>query len=221
VRAVNSETVTLTSADGVHLTADVIDHAGAVTGVVVAHPHPLYGGDRHNHVVDTVWRAAGALGACAVRFDFRGAGDSQGRHGGGAPEQHDVRAAVAEVRRRHPGIAVWLVGYSFGALVAGDVDDPGVAGWLLIAPPLSALDTAASLRCGDDARPCTLVVPQHDEFCPPACVEARTTEWAATRSVVLASATHSMVAQSSALVQLLDAMIAANSSGPTPQQPPM
>lgn len=207
VRAMHSETVTLTTVDGVELVADVIDQTEPSTGVVVAHPHPLYGGDRHNHVVDAVWRGAGVRGACAVRFDFRSAGGSGGHHGGGGPERLDVQAAIVEVHRRHPGLAVWLVGYSFGALVVAEVDEASVAGWLLIAPPLSALDSGGSVRCGPDPRPKHLVVPHHDEFCPPTCARAATATWAATHVLDLPSATHSMVAQGAALAPLLDAMI--------------
>ena len=44
----------------------------------VAHPHPLYGGDMDNHVVDAAAQAAVELGGAALRFNFRGAGGQRG-----------------------------------------------------------------------------------------------------------------------------------------------
>lgn len=217
---VEIETVPLITADGVRLTADVIDGPTVANAVVVAHPHPLYGGDRFNHVVDAVWRAVGAQRQCALRFDFRGAGDSRGEHGGGGPERADVVAAIDEVRRRHGAVPVWLVGYSFGALVAAEIDDGGVAGWVLIAPPLTALPEGHQPACARDARPCVVVVPQHDEFCPPARAADHCDHWTATRLVTVPTATHSLVAQGTAVAQVVLEMMDASSAGPTPQHPP-
>src|SRR5438093_13487786 len=46
-------------------------------GIVVCHPHPMYGGDMHNNVVDAVCQTAAADGIVALRFNFRGAGGSK------------------------------------------------------------------------------------------------------------------------------------------------
>ena len=40
--------------------------------VVVTHPHPLYGGDMRNHVVESVVRAYQERGFSTLRFNFRG-----------------------------------------------------------------------------------------------------------------------------------------------------
>ena len=47
-------------------------------GVVVTHPHPLYGGEMHNNVVEAVVNAYHTKGYTTLRFNFRGAGASQG-----------------------------------------------------------------------------------------------------------------------------------------------
>jgi len=65
--------------------------------VVITHPHPLYGGDMHNNVVDTVSYAYQKNGYTTLRFNFRGVGGSQGSYSDGIGEQEDVRAAVREV----------------------------------------------------------------------------------------------------------------------------
>ncbi len=88
-------------------------------GVVVAHPHPQYGGDMLNNVVHALWRAANGVGAAALRFNFRGVGGSEGSFGNGAGEQQDLAGAL-EYMRGLPGIdasRVAVAGYSFGALV--------------------------------------------------------------------------------------------------------
>lgn len=98
-------------------------HLPAVTpcpGLVVAHPHPQYGGDMHNNVVHALCRAAGSVGAAALRFNFRGVGASEGSFDDGLGEQQDVAAALAYMRDLPEVDAsrVAVAGYSFGALVA-------------------------------------------------------------------------------------------------------
>jgi hypothetical protein len=89
-------------------------------GVVVCHPHPAMGGDMDNNVVGAVVRAAFGAGVAALRFNFRGAGESEGEYSGGEEEPADVRAALAAMRAQpeiDPG-RVGLAGYSFGAAMA-------------------------------------------------------------------------------------------------------
>jgi len=84
--------------------------------VVITHPHPLYGGDMDNPVVESVARAYAEKGMATLRFNFRGVGRSQGRYDEGMGEQEDVTGAVAHVRELGAG-SVDLAGYSFGAWV--------------------------------------------------------------------------------------------------------
>ena len=85
---------------------------------VVCHPHPLHQGTMHNKVVHTLARAAVGLGAPALRFNFRGVGKSEGVHADGLGETDDALAAIAWLRTRHPAAELWLMGFSFGAMVA-------------------------------------------------------------------------------------------------------
>src|SRR5437870_1749312 len=57
---------------------------------VVLHPHPLYGGDMDNHVVTSLCAALNTLGATTLRFNFRGAGASEGTHDNGRAEVDDA-----------------------------------------------------------------------------------------------------------------------------------
>ena len=87
-------------------------------GVVVTHPHPLYGGDMYNPVVQTIAEAYIQAGYACLQFNFRGVGSSQGVYAGGIGEVQDVGAVAEYVRHRWPDASIWLGGFSFGAVVA-------------------------------------------------------------------------------------------------------
>src|ERR1044072_5263689 len=80
---------------------------------VVCHPHPLFGGTMDNKVAHVLARSMMECGAPAFRFNFRGVGASGGTFDNGRGETDDLAAVVAEGRRRFPGAAVWLGGFSF------------------------------------------------------------------------------------------------------------
>ena len=112
-----------------HLT----DGAGPFPGIVVCHPHPQYGGDMYNNVVGALVRTALDGGFAALRFNFRGTGESEGAHAGGQAEPGDVKAACAFLSEQ-PEIdsaRVVLAGYSFGAamafLASPDISPAGLA----------------------------------------------------------------------------------------------
>jgi alpha/beta superfamily hydrolase len=104
---------------------------------IVCHPLPTEGGTMHNKVVTMAARALRELGAATVRFNFRGAGDSDGHFDEGRGELDDLRAVAAWVRAQRPRDALWLAGFSFGAFVAYRAAAELRAGLLLsIAPPV-------------------------------------------------------------------------------------
>ena len=169
-------TVSLTTTDGHTLGAAVRLADESLGGVVLCHPHPLYGGSRHDAVVGAVWDATLAAGFSAIRFDFRRAHDK------GDAERIDVVAAIDALAPRR----VVLVGYSFGSYVCLRTDDAAVLGWVGIAPIVDADDHAA----GRDERPTLLVTARHDQYAPPAQVAERTAAWRNVRSHELPSADH-------------------------------
>jgi alpha/beta superfamily hydrolase len=85
--------------------------------VVIAHPHPLFGGTMDNKVVQTLARAFTQCGWTAVRFNFRGVGDSAGVHDDGRGELDDL---LAVVRHAAPSGRLALAGFSFGAFVTSN-----------------------------------------------------------------------------------------------------
>ncbi len=86
--------------------------------VVIAHPHPLFGGTMDNKVVQTLARAFVHAGWSAVRFNFRGVGASAGTHDEGRGEREDM---LEVVRQAVPEGPLCIAGFSFGSFVASHV----------------------------------------------------------------------------------------------------
>jgi alpha/beta superfamily hydrolase len=84
---------------------------------LVCHPHPLFGGTMHNKVVYQAAKAFDEFALPVLRFNFRGAGLSAGKHDKGIGEQDDVRAAIDFLAKRFPVAPVVLAGFSFGCWV--------------------------------------------------------------------------------------------------------
>jgi len=83
---------------------------------LVCHPHPLYGGTMHNKVVFHTMKALNSFGFPVLRFNFRGAGLSQGEHDNGSGEVEDVRVGLDWLDREFH-LPIVLAGFSFGAAV--------------------------------------------------------------------------------------------------------
>jgi hypothetical protein len=160
---------TLTTRDGVTLEARVGLPTTPRGGVVVCHPHPLYGGDMDNPVVIRIEEACAALGLATLRFNFRGVGRSTGVHGHGEAEQLDVEAGLAHLAGLvGSGKPLVLAGYSFGAAVVGNVAvrHAELAGVALVAPPLARM-APERFPALDGLGPRLLVVAgTQDEICP-------------------------------------------------------
>jgi len=84
---------------------------------LVCHPHPLFGGTMHNKVVYQAAKALHLRDIPVLRFNFRGAGQSEGVHDRGIGEQDDVRAALDYLTAEFPHRPILLAGFSFGSLV--------------------------------------------------------------------------------------------------------
>lgn len=86
--------------------------------MVICHPHPLYGGTMDNKVVTTLDQSARQAGCAALRFNFRGVGDSEGVHDGGDGEIDDVLAVMDHAKHLFPDLSLLLAGFSFGGAMA-------------------------------------------------------------------------------------------------------
>ena len=134
-------------------------------GVVLCHPHPLYGGEMDNPVVTAAAEVAVEEGFQTLRFNFRGVGESEGIHADGVGEKDDVRAAIEFLSSRVDGPSLILVGYSFGAMVGLPVavEDARVKGVVAIAPPLEMHDFDFLKRTKKNK---LVIVGNRDLYCP-------------------------------------------------------
>ncbi|HYW02652.1 MAG TPA: CocE/NonD family hydrolase [Gammaproteobacteria bacterium] len=114
--------------------------AGAGRAALVCHPHPLYGGTMDNKVVYTLARAFNDLGMPALRFNFRGVGESDGAFAGGDGEAADALAAWDWIDAEWGPRELCLAGFSFGAMVALRVaEERRPACLVTVAPPVRDL----------------------------------------------------------------------------------
>jgi alpha/beta superfamily hydrolase len=202
------ESIRFTTSDNVELAADLLAHPSPVARAVVTHPHPLYGGDRHNPVVDTVFRALHDHGVSVLRFNFRGVGTSEGTHGEGVSERLDVMAAINTVvaEGSDQDLPLLLCGYSFGADVALAVDHDAVRGWFVVAPPL-AIGSDFTERT--DPRPVHIAAASNDQFrSADAAVEA-TSSWPQVEVHEITGADHFFAGHTAALVGPLNSALGA------------
>jgi alpha/beta superfamily hydrolase len=159
-------------------TADGLALEGRLTpgapdrGVVLCHPHPLYGGSMLTPVILTAEAAFREAGWTTLAFNFRGVGASEGVHGEGRAEVADVAAALGHLRTAlgpAPAVAA-VAGYSFGSAVGGRAAaaDRAVGFYLGIAPVLARYDYG--FLAGVQGR-VALIAGARDEYSDPGRLE--------------------------------------------------
>ena len=172
-------TIELRTSDGHRLAGDLERPAGdPVGGVVVCHPHPLYGGNRFNPVVDAVFTALPDAGFTVIRFDFRS------HHDHGRGDQLDVIVARdALTDELGDTVPLFAVGYSFGAMVTLTTVDERIRARVVIAPPIVESVTAPG-------SPVLALVARNDQYAPPERVIEATAAWPDVDIEVIESADH-------------------------------
>lgn len=130
---------------------------------VVCHPHPLYGGTMHNKVVFQTAKRLHEFGIPVLRFNFRGAGLSEGVHDKGRGEQDDVRAAIDYLAGEFPGRPILVAGFSFGSSVGLRVgcEDPRVAELIGLGLPANVADLTFLQKC---AKPKLIIQGGNDRY---------------------------------------------------------
>ena len=110
-------------------------------GVVLCHPHPLYGGTKDDGVLSAIESAFRESGYATLRFNFRGVGASDGEHDRGRGEVDDVCAA-SEWLRQQGCAEISLAGYSFGAVMALAASfQTGCSRLVVVAPPVTMIES--------------------------------------------------------------------------------
>jgi len=135
---------------------------------LLCHPHPLHGGTMHNKVVYNAMKALNGLGLPVLRFNFRGAGLSEGTHDRGKGEIEDVRAGLDWLEDKFH-LPIVFAGFSFGAAVGlrPSCSDARVVGLISLGTPVEA---EGRLYTYDFLQHCTkpklFVSGAHDPFGP-------------------------------------------------------
>lgn len=194
--------ITLTTADGLSLVGELALPAtrDPVATLVCLHPLPTGGGMMDSHVLRKAANRLPALADLAVlRFNTRGTeserGRSDGAFGGGDAERLDVEAAVAWAL--NAGLPdCYLLGWSFGTELAlrwGLL--PGVAGAILLSPPLKRAGDADLDRWAADGRPLTVLVPELDDYLRPDEARPRFARVPAAKLIAVDGAKHLWVGE--------------------------
>ncbi|HRY10857.1 MAG: alpha/beta hydrolase [Actinobacteria bacterium] len=215
------EPITLRTADGLDLVAELAlpQSAAAAATIVCVHPLPTHGGMMDSHLFrKAAWRLPALADLAVLRFNTRGttsaAGTSQGEFDASTAEGLDLEAAVDLVLAR--GLPnVWLVGWSFGTDVVlrhGRLD--GVNGVVLLSPPLRYAQDSDLDRWAADGRPMIVMVPEFDDFLPPDVAAPHFARIPQAQVIAVAGAKHLWVGEKYSSI-VLD-QIAAATGRPTP-----
>jgi uncharacterized protein len=165
----------------------------ATHAALVCHPHPLFGGTLHNKVVFHTMKALNSFGFPVLRFNFRGAGLSQGEHDRGDGEVEDVRVALDWLDAEFH-LPLIFAGFSFGAAVGLRAACPDARVKALIGLGVPATAVAESTKEPrtynlDFVRNCTkpklFVSGGRDQFGPKAQLEALVASAAEPKKLVL------------------------------------
>ncbi|HUS19303.1 MAG TPA: alpha/beta fold hydrolase [Terriglobales bacterium] len=112
--------------------------ATATHAALVCHPHPMFGGTMHNKVVYNAMKSLSKFGFPVLRFNFRGAGLSEGAHDEGRGEVGDVQAALDHLANEYK-LPIIFTGFSFGAAVGlrAACQDERVVGMISLGTPVA------------------------------------------------------------------------------------
>jgi alpha/beta superfamily hydrolase len=158
----------------------------AWAAAVLLHPHPDFGGNRFNVVIDELYRRLPLVGISTLRFDFS------------SSERPIAAAETVDALNHCAARPLALVGYSFGADVAATVDDERIAGWFLIAPPF--VDARHPRPIATDPRPKALLLAEHDQFSPPGRSSHIAEGWVNTTVGVVPGADHFLMGHANVVV---------------------
>ena len=122
----------------------------------------------HNKVVYHAMKALNGFGLPALRFNFRGAGLSEGTHDGGRGERDDVGAALGWLEDEY-GLPIIFAGFSFGAAVGlkACCPDPRVVGLIALGTPLAVQERLYTYSyLSSCTKPKLMISGDHDQFGP-------------------------------------------------------
>ena len=186
-----------------------VGRRGAAHAALVCHPHPLFGGTMHNKVVFHAMKSLHAFGFPVLRFNFRGAGLSEGTHDQGRGEVDDVRAALDWLAREF-SLPIVFCGFSFGAATGlkAACPDPRVDALISLGTPVQVQERAYAYRfLRDCPKPKLFVSGTHDEFGPREEMERRVAALPEPKRLVFVEGDHFFLGHLPQMRQEIDSWI--------------
>lgn len=122
----------------------------------------------HNKVVFHAMKTLHSFGSPVLRFNFRGAGLSDGEHDRGQGEVNDVRAALDWLDAEFH-LPIIFCGFSFGAATGlqAACEDSRVAGAISLGTPIDVQDRGYSYPfLNDCAKPKLFISGSRDQYSP-------------------------------------------------------
>ncbi len=171
---INEKLVFIESEPGIMLEALIGTNSGN-RAVLLAHPHPLYGGNMYNNVVESMMEAYFTKGYTTIRFNFRGVGQSSGFYDNGVGERHDLKSVFNYIIRMGKS-EVAMAGYSFGAwIIASCLNElDKVDHVTMVSPPVSVMDFSFIKY---DSRIKLIITGSQDEIAPMDLIETLAKKW--------------------------------------------
>jgi hypothetical protein len=130
---------------------------------IICHPHPLFGGNMQNNVVEVVRQTFASLGWGTLRFNFRGTGASGGNPEEGQKHALDLITISEFIRTRSAG-RIDFAAYSYGAWATMAAVQMGLCpdSLILISPPLDFI-SFEGLKLPDT--PTLIIAGDQDDYC--------------------------------------------------------
>ena len=117
-------------------------------------PHPLMGGSRFDIRLERICEGLHKIGYSTLRFDYKLPFRS------GTGEVEDTRIMLRYLKERHDFVAV--IGYSFGSVVASNVEDEADA--VILISPLKKIN---EIELKDSKKPKLVIYGIYDELVGP------------------------------------------------------
>ncbi len=139
-----------------------------VPGILVLHPHPLYGGSMHNNVVEAICQGAIENNMIALRYNCRGVGKSEGNDPSEKNGMIDTKSAIKFMNDQIKEVDldnIGFCGYSWGSKVGLEAshDDERIKYLIAISPPLGMFSFEFLKQ---SKKPKFFIVGDRDQFCP-------------------------------------------------------
>ena len=111
--------------------------------IIILHPDPLRGGSMNTKIVFELYKVFSNNGFSTIRFNFRGAGKSEGVFDDGQGELSDAASVLDWLQQHNANSKIcWVAGFSFGAWIAMHLlmRRPEINGFICVSPPANLRD---------------------------------------------------------------------------------